>query len=238
MSARLYLMCKKKGIAPKKVAEVGVYFPETSNVLPFIREGVPAMLVEADPMCVDKIRLYFAEQPGVDIYPYAIWEQNGQLALYRTNASTFVGELQAAPAIVNDSYARDESNRFIADARKFSEIDDGMIDLLSIDIEGAEWYVLKHMRSRPVVIAVETHAGEYTNPFLPEIRGWMRENNYVRWFVDNTDTVFVRRDAVPLGWGERYWNTLSGALSLAYHRYLRIRRRAAKAAFGGRRRKG
>lgn len=236
MSDRLHRMCKRKQVQLRKVAEVGVYFPETSNILAFIRDGIPAMLVEADPKCVEKIEHYFAAYPQVQIFPYAVWDDSGFVTLYRTNASTFVGELTAAPALVNDAYARVEEDSFQAEARRFSEIDDGSIDLLSIDIEGAEWYVLKHLRSRPVVIALETHAGEYNNPFMPQIREWMRANGYERWFVDNTDTVYARRGAIDFSTGERLRHGLGNKLTLLRHKLLAGKRTIKKSLLGTRRR--
>jgi hypothetical protein len=57
----------------------------------------------------------------------------------------------------------------------FDRLDDGSIDLISIDTEGSEWFVLKYITSRPDVISIETHGAAYTNPYLDEIQRWMRE---------------------------------------------------------------
>jgi FkbM family methyltransferase len=225
MSARLYRMCKRKGITPSRVAEVGVYFPETSNVLEFIRDGVPAMLVEADPVCIEKIREYFSSYPNVSIQPYAVWDHNGHVALYRANSSTFVGELKGTPAQVNDAYVPDEGDRFEAEARRFSEIDCGDIDVLSIDIEGAEWFVLKHLRSRPRIITLETHAAQYNNPYISQIAQWMRDNGYRRWFIDNTDSVYVRHDAAEFTLPERFRATVGSIFRLARHRLKAVKRK-------------
>ena len=43
------------------------------------------------------------------------------------------------------------------------------IDLLSVDTEGCEWFVLQTLRSRPAVISIETHGGLYLNPHRDEI---------------------------------------------------------------------
>jgi hypothetical protein len=74
----------------------------------------------------------------------------------------------------------------------FDAIDDGSIDLLSIDVEGSEWYVLNTMRSRPTVISLETHGKTYRNPFLPQIRWWMSRNGYRLWYMERSDSVYVR----------------------------------------------
>jgi Methyltransferase FkbM domain len=103
-----------------------------------------------------------------------------------------VTQLNASPAIVNDKYKVNEENTFAVPCRKFSEIDDGTIDLISIDIEGSEWYVIKHMVSRPNVISIETHGKYYTNPFIKEIESWMNQENYTIWYKDLSDTVFIK----------------------------------------------
>jgi FkbM family methyltransferase len=231
---RLYERCAQKGIRPKKVAEVGVYWPETSNILRFIEAGIPALLVEADPDCLERIRSYFADRLQVEIAPYAVWHSEGEIALYRANASTFVAELGGVPALVNDNYEPRGDDRFVAQARRFDQIDDGSIELLSIDVEGAEWYVLKHLRSRPQVISVETHAGEYTNPFLREIRSWMRENGYSFWFINSTDTVFVRKDAASFGPAERAFNLLAAAFNVVVHKLKHLKRSVRRRIVGPR----
>ena len=67
--------------------------------------------------------------------------------------------------------------------------------MLSVDIEGGEWYVIAHMVSRPAVISLETHAGLYRNPRMAEISAWMRENRYTRWYLNDSDTVYVHAGA-------------------------------------------
>jgi FkbM family methyltransferase len=232
MTARLYRMCSRKGLRPALVAEVGVYLPETSNILEFIREGVPAMLVEADPVTVEKIRAYFAPFRGVRIHPVAVWDENGRISLFRAGASTFASDLSASPALINDAYVPAEKDRFEVDAIRFSEIDDGDIDLLSIDIEGAEWYVLKHMRSRPLAIALETHSAQYHNPNLAQIEQWMQDNGYERWFMDHTDSVFARMDKLGFSRSERWLNQMKNTLAILRHRLKGIKRSIKYAIIG------
>lgn len=194
MNETLYNRCIDKGIKPSHVFEVGVYYPETSNILLFIKDGIRATLVEPDPICIDKIHKYFGEYPFVKVLPYAIYEESGEIKLYRTNASTFVSTLKASPALINDKYIPDEKDSFIAKAVRFDEIDDGSIDILSIDTEGCEWYVIKYLISRPQVISLETHGKKYRNPYLNELLAWMEQNGYMVWYRQRSDTVFVRND--------------------------------------------
>ena len=188
----IYRRLKIRNIHFGHVCEVGVYLPETSNILNFILDGVRATLVEADPETVEKIREYFAGYP-IEVVPVAIWDSHGFIKLSKAAASTFVSELKSSPAIMNDRYKVEEKNTFEVPCRVFSELDDGTIDLLSVDIEGGEWYVIKHMVSRPKVISIETHGKYYTNPFIKEINKWTKNENYKVWYKDATDTVFIKK---------------------------------------------
>ena len=96
-------------------------------------------------------------------------------------------------------------------------MDDGTIDLLSVDTEGSEWFVIKHMRSRPAIISLEKHGAAYVNHYLGEILSWMREHDYRIWYKDKTDSVFVRRDRIDV--------TIADMLRLAcMNRYIALRR--------------
>lgn len=188
----LYQRLKAKNVAFKHVCEVGVYVPTVSNVGDFIKDGIPATLVEADPDIAVEIESYFS---GYDIrvHPFAMWDFNGTLQLSKAAASTFVSALVSSPALENDGFQIKEETIFDVPCKRFSEIDTGNFDLLSIDIEGSEWYVLKYMISRPNVISVETHGKFYVNPFIKEIVQWMQDNEYVIWYKDRSDSVYIKR---------------------------------------------
>lgn len=188
----LYRRCRARGFRPTHVAEVGVYLPETSNVGDFAQEGTRATLVEAHPDYVAAIRTYFAAYPNVELHAVAIADAPGELRLVTRGPSTFAEDVAAPPSVVNDAYERAEEDVITVAARRFDEIDDGTIDLLSVDVEGSEWFVIKHMDSRPAVVSIETHGKRYVNPHLAQIRTWMRDRAYRVWYRDASDTVYVR----------------------------------------------
>jgi FkbM family methyltransferase len=194
MNDKFYRRLKKAGITPKHVAEVGVYLPETSNILGFIEDGCQADLFEPDPLSLEKIYEYFRHRKNVTVYPVAIYHERTTLGLYRTNASTFVETLSVSPALINDKYLPNDEDKFYVEAKLFSDFDDGTIDLLSIDTEGCEWYVIETMKSRPAVISLETHGKKYTNPYLANIKKWMNYNGYKVWYRDRSDTVYIKKD--------------------------------------------
>jgi FkbM family methyltransferase len=194
---KLFKKVTNKGIKINHVCEVGVYMPESSNILDFLNNGVKATLVEPDEKSITEINTRFKMLPNVHLFPIAIYDYEGTLTLLKRGASTFVSELSDSPAIINDKYHPEEADRFTVKCTTMDKIDDGTIDLLSIDTEGAEWYVLKNLKSRPSVISVETHGRAYINPFIDEISTWMRINRYVAWYKTNSDTVFSKSDLWP-----------------------------------------
>jgi FkbM family methyltransferase len=204
----LYRKLLNKNLVFKHVCEVGVYLPETSNIIDFIKAGVRATLVEADPVTADKIRLYF-KNDNIQLFPVAVFDRNGTIKLSKASASTFVSELSSSPAIINDKYQVTEDTSFEVDCMLFSDIDDGSIDLLSIDIEGCEWYVLKYMSSRPQIISVETHGKYYTNPFMAEITAWMHDNGYRIWYKDGSDTVYKLKGIFTVSMSDKIGTAMS-----------------------------
>ena len=208
MNDYLYQKVKSSGYIPKLVAEVGVYLPHTSNILGFINDNIETILVEPDPICVEKIYEYFIDRKNIKIFKNAIFTESTTIELYRTNASTFVSSLPSSPALVNDNYQKKNEDKFVASAIKFSEIDKGNIDILSIDTEGCEWYVISTMISRPKVISIETHAKRYKNPFINDLKNWLLDNNYKVWYIDKSDTVFIKSDFVELSLIEKFKNKI------------------------------
>jgi len=177
--------------------------PAASNVLGWIHDGVRATLVEAHPKYVRQLEEYFLDRPNVTIISKAVCDKAGKVKLYNRNASSFVGLEGSSPAMVNDRYQPSDADAISVEAVTFDAIDDGTIDLLSVDIEGGEWFVIKHMISRPAVVSVETHGKRYLNSHLKEILGFFNDAGYDIWFRDKSDTVFIQRSLFPITFAER-----------------------------------
>lgn len=203
-----YQKVKESGVACHHVAEVGVWHPDTSNVLGFILEGTRTTLVEPEPRSIRLIEQRFKNLDNVELHPCALCDFAGEVELFSLESSTFLGSLEVTPAIVNDRYAKSEADSFKVRAVKFSQIDDGSIDVLSVDTEGSEWFVLKHMKSRPAVISLETHGGAYVNPHYQDIVQWMTLNDYVLWYKGRCDSVYARRDKVKITLLDRLRNLM------------------------------
>ncbi len=194
----LFVKLQRKGFWPQHAAEVGVYIPETSNIFDYIVAGVRTTLVEPDPQAIRRINESFGQLPGVTLHQLAAFDFTGTLDLSQRDASTFVSQLESSPAIVNDGYVVSDADQFTVQCTTFDKLDDGSIDLISIDTEGSEWYVLKYMLSRPDVISIETHGAAYRNPHLGDIEEWMATNDYRLFYMDKTDSVYVRNGRIAL----------------------------------------
>jgi len=205
VSNELYKKSKQKRIPIQHVCEVGVFSPELSNILDFItRDRVRTTLVEPGPDNIAAIEKAFGKYAHVHLYPFAIYDHHGVLELAQLGESTFATSLPFSPAMINDSYVVKNEDTFSVECVRFDEIDDGTIDLLSVDTEGCEWYVLKYMKSRPAIISLETHGKVYSNPYLSEINGWMAANGYKRWFINRTDTIYYREGALAPDWKDAF----------------------------------
>lgn len=190
----LFTETKRIGLPIQSVCEVGVYFADKCTLRGFIDAKLPTTLVEADPKCAHDLERAFGAFPNVKIVRKAIWHEYTQLKFFRANASTFASNVGGSPAEVNDSYKPKEEDSFSVETILFSDIDPGNFDLVLIDVEGAEYNVLQHMKSRPKVLSLEMRASAYQNPRTPEISRWLNDNNYTLWFHNDTDTVFIRKD--------------------------------------------
>jgi FkbM family methyltransferase len=215
---RLTKMLKKKNYTPRHVCEVGVWHPRTSNIKYFIEKNIKSLLIEPDPESIALIKKEWGERKNLTLKTIACTDFEGTIDLHKAGSSSFVSSTKNSPAMVNDSFDIKKNISTKVDAKKFSSEDPGDIDLISIDIEGSEWFVIKHMLSRPDIISIETHGGYYINPHIEDIRKWMDEYNYVLWFKDNSDSVYVKKNIIKVKFNEILFLMLKN-IHLVFRRY-------------------
>lgn len=211
-------MLKKKNYTPHHVCEVGVWHPRTSNIKYFIEKNIKSLLIEPDPESIALIKKEWGERKNLTLKTVACTDFEGTIDLHKAGSSSFVSSTKNSPAMVNDSFDIKKNISTKVDAKKFSSEDPGDIDLISIDIEGSEWFVIKHMLSRPDIISIETHGGYYINPHIEDIRKWMDEYNYVLWFKDNSDSVYVKKNIIKVKFNEILFLMLKN-IHLVFRRY-------------------
>ncbi len=229
------LLCKKlsgKGFHPKHAAEVGVYLPEHSNIYDYVMDGTKCSLVEPDPDSLSRIKEVFGQRENLSLYPVALYDKEGEVELVKHGSSNFVSDLESSPAITNEPYNVDIENKLKVEAWTFDKIDDGSIDLLSVDVEGCEWYVIKHLVSKPSVISLETHYALYTNPFIGDILNWIEKNNYRVWYKDEADTVFIQDGVFQISLSDKLQLLYMNAIYLKIKKFRKWLKLAVRAKFG------
>jgi FkbM family methyltransferase len=188
----LYSAVMKAGIEISKAAEIGVLSFEASNIKDFIEDGIVCDLYEAVPEFCSNIEANLSEYSNTKLNCYALSDFDGEIELCMAGPSTFNAAQVSSPAINHDGVKKEASEKIKVPCRNFGSIDPGDYDLVSIDIEGAEWSVIRNMKSRPAVLSIETQSRDYVNPELDKITGWLQENGYKVWVWDDTDTIFFR----------------------------------------------
>ena len=214
----LVKMLKKKNYLPHHVYEVGVWHPRTSNIKYYIEKDIKTLLIEPDLESIALIEKEWGDKKNLILKTFACTDFEGTIDLHKAGSSSFVSSTNNSPAIVNDSFDIKKNVSTKVDAKKFSSEDPGDINLISIDTEGSEWYVIKHMISRPDIISIETHGGYYINPYIEEIKKWMGKHNYALWFKDNSDSVYVKKDVIKINFIELLSLSLKN-IHLFFRRY-------------------
>jgi len=195
-----YIYDKMYTTKPRRVAEVGVNEPDKCSLLPFIHEGVPTLLVEPLPWCVKNLRSAFEGKP-VEVIEGVAGDKEGSVSLYDRGEGSWIEDVPkgAAPdehkahsgmqrEIFNPNYVR------TVQSYKWSALDSGDIDVLCVDTEGAEWFVVREMISRPALVRCEmhfTHSG-WQNPYTSQICQKMVDMGYVVIGEDVSDVLWAR----------------------------------------------
>jgi FkbM family methyltransferase len=177
----------------RHVCEVGCFLPHTIQSKQFLGTRVKTTLIEPNPKAFEQLEESLGHYENVSLLNVAITDRGGQVKMYnrwdRADASCFV-DSDCSPAILNDKYIKNEKDSFIVDSTSFDKIDNGDIDVLFVDTEGYEWFVIKNMKSRPKYIVLETHGAEYINPYMKNITMWMDQNGYNTLGKDGSDTLY------------------------------------------------
>jgi hypothetical protein len=86
-----------------------------------------------------------------------------------------------------------KAKTILVPAVTMKNVDDGTIDVLHADCEGAEWFVLQGLHSRPKVLSLEIGSASnqnFKNQYHDEIMHWLQKNQYKHWYNCDSDQVF------------------------------------------------
>jgi len=149
------------------------------------------IFVEANPVSFGILNQNFGNNSKFKLYNVAVADENkkGKYYTHQANsedASGYIEGINSSAILKGYNF----QNVIEIDFIKFSEIDDGTIDILIADIEGAEYFLLKNMISRPKIIILETVFQDKLN----EINTWMTDNNYTLIKSEGEDSMFVKNE--------------------------------------------
>lgn len=185
------------GGLPKLVCEVGVNEPDKCSVADFIRDGIEAILVEPLPWCAENLRRAF---PTACVLQAVCGDSEGKVILYDRGEGSWIGDVPQGTAPdehENHSALKREgfNPAFVREVESitFDKIDPGTIDILCVDTEGAEWFVVKRMVSVPRLVRLETHFTHsgWKNPFTNEIHSAMLMQRYTKLGEDVSDSLWA-----------------------------------------------
>jgi len=169
----------------KKAMEIGVGPVAKCRLLELIDSGCECHLVEGLPR--------FQPKPNVALHPVIISNEVGTEQIFDRGEGSWITKLPESPDTMNNGVVVNPAYCTEVQSITLDMIDPGDIDMMLIDTEGAEWYALEKMTSRPSVIVIETHLifHKYKNPYMAEIEAWMRDNGYTKLATEDADTMWV-----------------------------------------------
>lgn len=132
------------------------------------------LLIEPDPRMARHARL---DHPTADVVEAAITDDEGTANLRQLNGASYIKGIGWAPAFQPQHVGRiKRAGKVRVKTLPFCAVDDGEIDLMNLDCEGSEWFVLKNMISRPAILQIELYQ-EHAN--YAEIQQWLDVNAYM-----------------------------------------------------------
>lgn len=197
-------LVRDSGVGVTHAVEVGAFNVAYCNLGHYLNDtSIRIQLFEPMPKMFAELVAANAGRKHVTCHNVAIMDEDGPVVMLDKWAGAHVVGI-AAPEVVNlhTKSAKGFRGKTIpevtVEGRVFGPYDDGTIDILTLDMEGCEWFVLKNMSSRPKWISVEMgdHHNPYKNPFSAEINEWMDSHGYKKHgTIVDRDTIWSRLSA-------------------------------------------
>jgi len=158
-----------------KIFEIGVGEYWQSRTLKYINTDNECWLFEPHPIFYKNIYDKLKEHKNFKVFNYALGDCDKEVDLCLAEDASFIKDIKAPFA--NKQNALNTTRIQVKDINRF---DPGDIDVILLDVEGAEFDILKNMKSRPKHIVVEMYSFgvNYKNPNFDEIIRWMLMNKY------------------------------------------------------------
>jgi len=176
-----------------KIMEIGVGPVVKTRLMPFVNEGYECHMVEGLPKYQNELQRAFGHMDNVHLYPVAISDEAGTVEIFDRGEGSWITKLPSSPDTENNNVIINERFCSPVPSTTLDTIDTGDFDVILIDTEGAEWYALQHMISRPRILVLETHLlfHSYVNPYMADIEAWTDANGYTKLATEDADTMWV-----------------------------------------------
>lgn len=186
-------LCDRICFHPRKILQVGAANSGDLEYMKFIEQGATAILIEPHPKFYAELVGKWGNIPNITIFNVGVADKVGKFKFIEAWASTCLAEYAKIPKLAKD--LPDLNNTFECNCQLISGFDEGDIDLLYIDANGADFYSLKHLVSKPIMISIETHNihNNYENHMIKHIDAWGILNNYTIMAFNESDTVYIKR---------------------------------------------
>jgi FkbM family methyltransferase len=182
----------------KKIFEIGVGEAYVCRTKRFWGSEVECHLFEPNPILYKQLVDLSKHYKNVHIHNIAITNKSGEEEILLIDNCSYLHGIDS-PMVLNHGLDCDiikNAEKIKVKSETIDKFDTGDIDLLLIDTEGCEWFVLEKLVSRPKQIAVETSTrgkeGIIYNKNLDKILFWMWDNNYQLALKDENDSHFVK----------------------------------------------
>lgn len=200
----IYQLCKHfPDFSFDHVAEVGIWKANECRSHEFIINKKRVQLFEPHPVAFGNLKDSYGQYENVTFHQIAVSSEKGKAKFTCNESSSFLSSIDRPPCVQDDPcrvFNKNSKAEIEVECDTFNDYDDGTIDLLLLDMEGAEYGVLQNLKSRPRIIAVETHSeNRYTNPNMDKINAFMNGNTYKVLFRNTSDSFFIWGG--DLGWG-------------------------------------
>jgi hypothetical protein len=191
----IYKITTRMGLTGEAM-EIGVGPIGKCRLLEFIQNDRQVHLVEGLPKYQDAIVAKFLDAENVKLYPIIISDEPGTEKIFDRGEGSWITKLPSSPDTQNNGVRINQKKCCEVNAMTLGQIDPGNIEIMLIDIEGAEWYALQTMKSRPKLIVLETHLTfhRYKNPYMTQINDWMAKNCYEVIAIDESDTMYAKKE--------------------------------------------
>jgi FkbM family methyltransferase len=141
-------------IRPKTVVEVGAgdFSPRTQMYWGI--NDIKVLLFEPNPIFYNKLLQMTSRIDNVKVFNVAITDKIGFFDYYLCGYFSFLDEIDS-PIMARSNFSADcvfKERKIKVLSHPFDLYDDGSIDMLFLDSEGCDFFVLKNMSSLPMVV--------------------------------------------------------------------------------------